>query len=93
MLPKFQQVHFLPYGEPEPRCILGTTDRDLHERPAPGFLCFRSWDTVRLELLRNRVSQRPADFIDRDDQHMTVEVRGWVVLVCEQVYHMSNAGS
>ena len=70
-----QQVHFLPYGAPEPRWVMGHTDRDLHERPVPGYLCFRSWDTIRKELLRNRVIQRPADFIDTDDQHMTVEVR------------------
>lgn len=69
------QVHFLPYGSAEPRWIMGSTDSELHERPVPGFLCFRSWDIVRKELLVNRVGQRPSDFIDIDDQHMTVEVQ------------------
>ena len=64
---------------------MGSTDADLHERPVPGFLCFRSWDIIRKELLKNVASQRAQDFLDKDDQKMTVEVRWhkdlWVSVV------------
>ena len=68
------QVHFLPYGAEEPRWLMGFSDAELHERPVPGFLCFRSWDITRKVLLKNVASQRARDFLDKDDQKLTVEV-------------------
>lgn len=70
----FWQVHFLPYGAPEPSWLMGSTHDDLHERPVPGFLCFRTWDITRKKLVRNVIGQRPNDFIDADDRAMAHEV-------------------
>ena len=53
---------------------MGSSDQDLHARPVPGFLCFRTWDTTRKTLVRNALGQEPDAFIDADDRNMAREV-------------------